>query len=179
MENWVNIEDFKNYEVSNLGNVRSLNYRNTANTALLSPGVDSDGYLIVVLRKDNKSFTKKVHRLVSSAFIGDLVDDMTVNHKDGDKQNNRVENLEIVTLKANIQHAFSVLKRESSKSMKGRFGSQHNKSKAVLQFKENVQIAEFGSIMEAFRLTGINFRNISETCNGKKKSAGGCFWKFK
>lgn len=64
------------------------------------------GYQGVVLRKEGNSYTRYVHRLVASAFLGES--DLTVNHVDGDKSNNHVDNLEYVTISENIQHAYDL-----------------------------------------------------------------------
>ena len=93
------------YEVSDQGNVRSLNYRKTGKTFVMSPGVDKKGYKRVSLVKDKKHTTFQVHRLVASAFIPNPGNLPQVNHKDKNTGNNCVDNLEWCTNSYNIAHA--------------------------------------------------------------------------
>lgn len=96
-EIWRKIEEFKNYEVSNLGNVRSLNYRRTGETKILKLGKDKNGYLYICLWENGKQYFKTVHRLVATAFISNPQGKPQINHINGDKENNRVSNLEWCT----------------------------------------------------------------------------------
>lgn len=91
------------YEVSNTGLVWTR-HRN----AVLSPGWQTGGYFFVGLRRDGRSHNRKVHALVAEAFIGPRPCGLDVNHIDGDKRNNRVENLEYVTRQENVRHAFEL-----------------------------------------------------------------------
>lgn len=103
----------KNYEslyaVSNLGRVKSL-YRIINNhiidEKILSPRKSKDGYLSVILHKDNKPKTFKIHRLVAETFIPNPENKETVNHKDGNKLNNAVINLEWSTRSEQMYHAY-------------------------------------------------------------------------
>lgn len=93
------------YEVSNGGDVKSL-----LTSRILKPGTQSRGYKTVLLYdgsspKAPKSHT--VHSIVAAAFIGPRPDGMTINHRDGDKGNNRVGNLEYCTMRENIMHGLS------------------------------------------------------------------------
>ena len=107
IEIWKPVKEFEGlYEVSNLGQVRSLNYKRTKGTKILKLVIDKDGYLRVNLYKNGKQYNKKVHRLVTAAFIPNPEGKTEVNHIDGNKTNNRVENLEWVTHSENIQHAW-------------------------------------------------------------------------
>ena len=106
IEVWKTIDGFEGrYDVSNLGRVRAMfDSRQWKSGRLLTLQLDRKGYQVVGLQTQH--FTKKmakVHRLVMAAFHGN--DDRTVNHKDGNKANNNLENLEYLTLKENIRHA--------------------------------------------------------------------------
>lgn len=108
------IKDLENlYEVDTLGNIYSLpKVRKTPTTEfvtkerVLKPYKNSWGYLLVDLRKDNKRYLKCVHRLVAETFIPNPENKAQVNHKDGNKLNNNIENLEWCTCSENQQHAF-------------------------------------------------------------------------
>jgi hypothetical protein len=104
-EKWLPVNGFPNSEVSSLGRVRSL-FRGTGN--IRSQYVNARGYLIVGMQR--KTFRKhaRVHRLVAAAFLGPIPDGMDVNHKDGNKKNNRADNLEFMTRSENCKHSFSI-----------------------------------------------------------------------
>lgn len=108
---WKDIEGFDNYEVSTEGEVRNKKYNR-----LLTPSPGAGGYLRVNLRKDKKSYPYYIHRLVALAF---LEGEGEVNHIDGNRTNNKVENLEWTTHQQNVQHAFTVLHRTPSRGEKG------------------------------------------------------------
>lgn len=116
MENeiWIDVLGYDGiYEVSNLGNVKSLNYNHTGKAKFLSLCKDSVGYLTVRLYINAKGKTYKVHKLVAQAFLNHTPCgyNIVVNHKDFNKLNNRVDNLEVVTQREN-----SNLKHLKSKS---------------------------------------------------------------
>ena len=98
------------YQVSNFGNVISLERFKTNGQKVpfkyKSQNDDGQGYRIVNLWKNNKGKTLYAHRLVLESFIGNIPKDMQVNHINGIKQDNTLENLEIVTRSENIKHAF-------------------------------------------------------------------------
>ena len=116
MEEWRDIKNYPGYQVSNLGRVKTHN--KTSNTSMHQNRHWKNRILCfkkckenignrVDLWKDGKPHTFLVHRLVATTFLEDLIDtDMTVNHKDGNRYNNNVENLEWLSLKSNIIHAF-------------------------------------------------------------------------
>ena len=102
-EIWKTIEDFPNYEVSNLGNVR-----NKKRGILLKQTMGREGrYLSVYLCNNGKENTQRVHRLVAEAFLGKHPG-MVVNHIDGDKLNNHYTNLEWCNISENTQHAYDM-----------------------------------------------------------------------
>ena len=100
-ETWKDIEGFPGYQVSDRGRVK-----NKKTGQILRPGLGGVGYLTVALYKNKKSTTKNVHELVALAFLGPKPYKMTVNHKNGDKTDNDISNLEYVTYRENLIHAY-------------------------------------------------------------------------
>lgn len=115
------------YEVSNTGRVRSMDryvkcdyerYR-LHKGKVLSPAKDKDGYLVVSLHFNGKKNTIKVHRMVAEAFIPNPDNLPQVNHRDEDKTNNRVENLEFCTAKYNLSYGTRNIRERDTKIKNG------------------------------------------------------------
>ena len=123
MENWKPIRDYEGlYEVSDLGNVRSLDHEvpckggtRTVKGKVRAPQYNRNGYMIVVLSKANKLKTFTVHQLVAQAFLPNFQKGTEINHKDGNKANPRLTNLEVSNPAHNQFHAV----REGLKSKVG------------------------------------------------------------
>ena len=97
------------YEVSNFGNVRSLKKiigRRVVDARLLKQRISTQGYLMVSLTRNYKTFNASVHRLIAEAFIDNPFNKATVNHIDGNKLNNDISNLEWATQRENNIHAY-------------------------------------------------------------------------
>lgn len=111
MEIWKTIKEFEDYQVSNLGNVKSLKF---GKERILIFGLNSKGYYNVTLCKNSRKNTLKVHQLVAIAFLNHVKKGMelVVNHKNFIRTDNRVENLELVTARenANQKHLKSTSK---------------------------------------------------------------------
>jgi hypothetical protein len=111
-EIWKTVICNDNYAVSNMGNVmRIVGGKGSRKDKLLSCRAGKIGYPVTLLTKNGVQTQHYVHRLVAEAFFGTTVG-MDVNHKNGVKTDNRIENLEWCTRKYNIQHAFSVLNKQ-------------------------------------------------------------------
>lgn len=102
LENWKDIPGFVGYQVSNFG--RIISFKQNAAGRLLKPSQDKDGYLIVGLFDGNKTHMKRVHRLVAQLFIANPFNYPMVNHKDENKLNNCVDNLEWCNNQYNINY---------------------------------------------------------------------------
>lgn len=149
MENFKEIKDYENsYLIGDQGSVKSL-----LTNKILKQSKGNSGYFQVCLSKDRKIKSIMVHRLVAKAFLPLKEGKRIVNHKNGVKTDNRVENLEWCTHSENSKHAnTNGLAPNPPNWAKGKFGFEHNRSKAVIQLdvnKERVKI--FGSLLEAGR----------------------------
>lgn len=121
MEVWKDISGYEGYyQISNFGQIRSVPRYITHKTKgggfvnqyfkgkILKPTTTRNGYKMIVLSKDGKFKYQTIHRLVATAFIPNPENKPTVNHKDGDKSNNHVDNLEWCTSSENNSHAYRI-----------------------------------------------------------------------
>ena len=123
IEVWKDIWSYKEvYKISNLGNVKSLSRKlktargfRITKEKILKPRLDKDGYLLINLRDNNKTETHKIHRLVAQAFIPNPDNKPEVNHKKGDKLDNRDFMLEWNTAKENSFHKNNSLDKKDKR----------------------------------------------------------------
>ena len=161
-EIWRNIDGYDKYQISNTGRVKSLNNRKPK---ILNPTKNSHGYLLVSLSKRGKRKSCKVHRLVAMAFIPNYENKPAVNHKDENKENNNVSNLEWCTLAYNTAY---------SKNLEKAYQATR---KAVVCYKKREKIV-FSSITEAAKTLDISRSSISNCLSGRSLTAGGFNWRY-
>lgn len=145
----------KDIEISNYGNIK-------INGLIKKPYKDKNGYLIIYSNKKNY----KVHRLVALTFIDNPFGKEEVNHKDMNKTNNKVENLEWATHLENMQHAFKNRKIKRYK-------------KKVYQYKLNGELVKiWNGVRYATKKMNYSQGNISKCCNHKIKTYKNFIWRF-
>ena len=178
MERWKDIEGFEGYyQVSDMGRVRSLDrvvtttrhgkpLSMTTKGRILRAPVTRDGYVSIQLFKHSKYYTFRVHRLVAKAFIDNEDNLPEINHIDGNKQNNRVENLEWCTRGHNIRHAFrtGLIKKENMRSN----AKKVRRSDGVV----------FDSLTKAAEESGTHISDVSMCCHGKLAHTAGYGFEF-
>lgn len=158
-ESWFEVKDFPLYVISSCG--RIMNHKTKR---LLKQAISANGYYEVNLYKNNKGHTKQIHKLVYCNCNQDYeVQGFVINHKDGNKLNNNIENLEKVTYQENNLHAVYTIKT-------------NNCNKPVAQIDKNgFVIQEFVSVARAVKETKIlNIARAART----GKTAGGFYWKY-
>lgn len=170
------IKDFEGYyKISKNGTVYSMINGGKAMTNQMG----KVGYWYVKLRRNGKRFHCNIHRALAIAFIPNPKNKPQVNHIDGNRGNNSLENLEWVTASENVKHGFSHNGRKACKTMTGKKGKLHPRTKPIMMFSLlGVYIQTFHGYMEASRETGICMQNIHKACNGKRKTAGGYTWRL-
>lgn len=192
-EVWQPVKDYEGlYEVSSLGRIRSLNHavidscgkKQHFKGRLLKPCCTSGNYLIVTLHKGSQKKNFLVHRLVASAFVPNPHNYPQINHKDENKHNNKISNLEwctahynnfygshmrraIVTRRSNVNWKRSIVKNAEARK------------KTVIQCNMNGQTLKvWPSLSEVEKKLKINRSNISACCHGRRENAGGYVWKL-
>ena len=177
-EVWKDIEGVEGiYQVSNFGNVLSLNYKNHGYSRQLVPKCNNSGRLWVELFKEGKRKPMLIHRLVAMAFIPNPNKFEQINHKDENAKNNRVENLEWCTQKYNIQY---YLDRHPGKP-KVNYSSNYKKrmSLKVNQYtREGKLIKTWENSRQVAVEKGWSDWSVSECCRNKRKSAYGFIWQY-
>ena len=204
---WKDIKGYEGrYQISNLGQVKSLFFTNNKTKKsyyrekILKQQKTRQGYMTIRLSQDSMDKTYRVHRLVAEAFIENQKNKKEVNHIDGDKQNNTVDNLEWVTRSENQIHAYkngfqrqTEAMRKHSIEMGKKYGKINGKKsgrinimKAIKENKVPVEqyslegryIKTWDSMTEASLNTGTCKSLISNCTKGKRESAGGYKWKI-
>ena len=200
-ELFLDIEGYEGlYQISNLGNVKS--FKSVSKNKILKP-VLRKGYATVILRKNKVNKLHSIHRLIATAFIPNPDNLPQVNHIDGNKSNNNVDNLEWCTHLENMRHAFKTglvnrkpltneqklkvskatkevmnrleVKEKMKQLAKEKVGAKSARHKEVI----NLDTGEtFISVREASKFYGISESFLASCCRGEYSLAGGYRWKY-
>ena len=182
-ERWLNLKDLKNeiwkdvkgfenlYQISNYGRLKSIgknnHSKNNNKTIIRKTFPNRKGYLSCIIYNNNKKHNMRIHRLVAKTFIENPLNKEQVNHIDGNKQNNCVNNLEWCTNSENQLHAYK------NGLEKPRF------KRKVSQYDLNGNyINTYEYIRTAGRKLNIDESSISSVCRGNRKTAGGYIWRY-
>lgn len=182
-EMWVDIEGYENkYQISNYGRVKSLYFINGRTKKyrekILSFGYNLQGYRFVRLSKNGKSSKNLyIHKLVARHFLQNPNNYIVVNHINGIKIDNRVENLEWCTQKHNIQQSFK--NGQQKPTWEGKTGIENPNSKKVRQYDlEDNFIKQWDCLRDVQRELKIFAISISRCCKGNQETAGGYKWRY-
>lgn len=158
MQIWKDVVGYQGkYQVSNLGRVKSLNFNNTGKEKIMKQEIFNNGYCMVHFRK-KISKKKLVHRLVWQAFNGKIPQKLQVDHIDANKQNNRLDNLQLLTPSENVKKIYIDNPNYINKG-----GVKRRKIKCL-----NNDVI-YNSIHQAGRKLNLDFRHISHVLNNKCK----------
>ena len=169
-EIWKDIPNYEGlYKINNYGKIKRLPFNRYIKTH------NEKGYIRVALCKNNKVKHLYLHRLIALTFIPNPENKPEVNHKDGNKLNNNINNLEWSTRKENMNHARDTGLWKVTKNMKKGL----DQSKATYQYNRCYRLLNvYNSAKEASLRTKINHGNICACCEGRRKTAGGYIWSY-
>lgn len=171
-EIWKTIKGFENYRVSNTGRVYSL-----SKNKVMKPCIINSGYQVISLVDRGVRKHMLVHRLVALNFIDNPLNKPQVNHIDGDKLNNHVDNLEWTTVSENINHN-KVLGRLDTHTAREALNKVQTKAVNQLDIETGKVIATYNTIREACKKTGSQDGKITMVCQGKRNSHNGYRWEY-
>lgn len=163
-ELWKTLDEYKGIKVSSIGRIWKASNKSRKERILSEFPKDRDGYCRCSVQKLDGSWTSQpVHRLVAKAFIPNPDNKQAVNHKDGNRSNNRVENLEWVTPKENVIHSFKFGFRKKCKSVP---------KKTILtdfQISQIDKLREFYTVSQISKLFNIEYQSLKNIIHKKKQ----------
>lgn len=155
------------YLISNLGDVWSVRKKQK-----LKHGINGGGYKFVVLYNHGKTKIIRIHRMLAEYFVPNPNNLPCVNHKDENKLNNSLDNLEWCTYKYNITYGTALSRRQKTKNER----KVHGAEKPIIQYDLNMNfIQEYNSLKSC----GYPSSSISNALSGRRKTAYGYIWKYK
>ena len=165
-ETWKDIPGYEGlYQVSNTGKVKSMSYGHHGVPRIITPH-ESNGYQRVLLYNDNKKRkSHRVHRLVWETFVGPIPEGLQINHKDENKSNNSLENLEVMTQKQNLNYG----------TRNVRITRSLGKPIAQLDIATGKILKEYPSLNCAIKEYGMS---VFYAVNGRHEQAYGFKWKY-
>lgn len=175
------IEGYDNYFVNEEGDV----FSNKCGSMKRLKTIKMQGYYYVGLSKKGRVKMFRLHRLVANTFLPNPENKPCIDHINGDRADNRAENLRWVTHKENSNNPITMERNRISK--KGHVVTEETRRKmAESMSKKNVAqytteggfVSKYISMREAEKMTGVRHSDISMCCNGKRKTAGGYIWRF-
>ena len=165
MEKYIVLQGFYDcYAVSNMGNVKNMR-----TGRVLNPSIRPDGYRSVLLSRDGKKMSIRVHQLVAQYFLEKEEEKTDINHKNGVKHDNRAENLEWCTKKENMQHAHNTGLMTSEYAGKDILAYDYDTSEHLFTFQSVKQCAKF---------LGLNPSPIYRVLKGKSNHHHGYSFKY-
>lgn len=173
-EIWKDIKGYEHlYQVSTLGRVKSLPkmkgfYKNKER---ILNEIPIQGYKVVNLSKNNTVKHHLIHRLVAETFIDNPENKLFVNHINGNKSDNRINNLEWCTRSENDSHAYKLGLRKAPTYWKGRYGENHCRSKKI-------KCVETGEVFKSIQEAQLKYKtnHISACLKGDRKTTAGFHW---
>ena len=172
-EIWKVIDGYPDYRISNMGRIKSFK-RNKEKD--LKVQINKNGYSHIILSNNGLKKIWRIHRLVSTNFNPTEDKTLQVNHINGIKHDNRLCNLEWVTMSENMKHSFDVLGRIGNET--GKYLGNHNTAKKIVQYsKDGLFIRTWDCVKEAAIEIKIHCTGISKCLSGEQRSSGGFKWK--
>ncbi|MDR2044899.1 MAG: HNH endonuclease [Clostridium sp.] len=180
-EVWKDIEGYEGkYQVSNEGKVRTLNYKRTGRMAVMSPCKSRWGYVCVNLWNNGQRKFRKIHRLVAMAYLENPNELPFVHHKDENKTNNNVSNLEWSSVSHNTQSFVNNHPEWKQKIGDAQLGKSKPSTWRAIEQRDlqgNV-VSSFCSIKDVAKKTHLLETSIVRCCKGKAKTCGGYKWQY-
>lgn len=174
--NWKDIEGYEGlYQINGFGNIKSLYFKkNLAKEKMLKKYLNNKGYEFICLYKNKIKKQFLVHRLVVQSFISNI-NNLEVNHKNGIKTDNRVENLELCSRSYNNKEAYRMgLKKPT-------YNQNLNKKKVILKIDpiKNTVIEKCLGIKKTAKTLGVSKSALIDSLQGRIKTCGGFKWVYK
>lgn len=193
-EIWKDISGYEwLYQISNMGRVKSLNKQIVAPSGgiifyperIMAQRKGSSGYFQVILRKDGTRKNVMIHRLVALAFVPGANENLVVNHKDENKENNSADNLEWVTQQDNVRYLNCLQRAVSHTNYAKRTAHTDYKAMAARRKRPVKQFDKHGNFIRLWpsakdveNEVGIERGNITRCCQGYARSSHGFIWRY-